>query len=224
MLARGPLAQDGRFGRDRASAPGKLHHRVQQQQPDDGGDGAAPAAPGAAAQHALLHPAAQRHGGGDVVGAHVRGHLPVPDPGDEEHGPDTLRGAPGVQSQGFMFNRIWAACKRETLAVLQEGVGQPAQIDALFRDFFHAEKGPCERMDEVGLDVVANIESHYIKQRPEISQSGEQPLEWLKKTYVDRGELGEKTGDGLFTWEEREELKAKHKLEKYPEVEEALGA
>ncbi|KAK3398267.1 hypothetical protein B0T20DRAFT_410642 [Sordaria brevicollis] len=131
---------------------------------------------------------------------------------------------PGVQSQGFMFNRIWAACKRETLAVLQEGVGKPAEIDALFRDFFHAEKGPCERMDEVGLDVVANIEEHYIEQRPEIAKSGEKPLEWLKKTYVDRGDLGEKSGDGLYTWEEREALKERHKLEKYPEVEEALGA
>ncbi|KAK3953447.1 hypothetical protein QBC32DRAFT_257769 [Pseudoneurospora amorphoporcata] len=131
---------------------------------------------------------------------------------------------PGVQSPGFMFNRIWAACKRETLAVLQEGVGQPAEIDALFRDFFHAEKGPCERMDEVGLDIVANVEEHYIEQRPEIAKSGKKPLEWLKKTYVDRGDLGEKSGDGLYTWEEREALKAKHKLEKYPEVEEALGA
>lgn len=131
---------------------------------------------------------------------------------------------PGVQSQGFIFNRIWAACKRETLAVLQEGVGQPAEIDALFRDFFHAEKGPCERMDEVGLDIVANVEEHYIEKRPEIAKSGEKPLEWLKKTYVDRGELGEKSGDGLYTLEEREALKAKHKLEKYPDVEEALGA
>ncbi|KAJ4383143.1 hypothetical protein N0V85_008471 [Neurospora sp. IMI 360204] len=131
---------------------------------------------------------------------------------------------PGVQSQGFMFNRIWAACKRETLAVLQEGVGQPAEIDALFRDFFHAEKGPCERMDEVGLDIVANVEEHYIKQRPEIAKSGQKPLEWLKKAYVRRGDMGEKSGDGLYTWEEREALKAKHKREKFPEVEEALGA
>lgn len=131
---------------------------------------------------------------------------------------------PGVQSQGFIFNRIWAACKRETLAVLQEGVGRPAEIDALFRDFFHAEKGPCERMDEVGLDVVASVEEHYIEQRSELARSGEKPLEWLKKTYVGRGDLGEKSGDGLYTWEEREALKAKHKREKFPEVEEALGA
>ncbi|KAK4189508.1 putative mitochondrial precursor of Hydroxyacyl-coenzyme A dehydrogenase [Podospora australis] len=128
----------------------------------------------------------------------------------------------GVQSDGFIFNRIWAACKRETLAVLAEGVASPGDVDALFRDFFHAEKGPCERMDEVGLDTVARVQGHNLEKRPEAK--GREGLEWLKKNYVTKKKLGEKTGDGLFTREEREGLRERHRLDRFKEVEETQGA
>lgn len=127
-----------------------------------------------------------------------------------------------IQSRGFVFNRIWAACKRETLAVLAEGVAEPADVDALFRDFFHAEKGPCERMDEVGLDTVARVEQHNLERKPELASEG--PLKWLRENYVELGKLGEKSGDGLFTGEDRDKLREKHYLERYKVVEETSGA
>jgi 3-hydroxyacyl-CoA dehydrogenase len=127
-----------------------------------------------------------------------------------------------IQSRGFVFNRIWAACKRETLAVLAEGVAQPGDVDALFRDFFHAEKGPCERMDEVGLDTVARVEQHNLERRPGLGS--ETTLKWLRENYVGLGKLGEKSGDGLFTGEERDRLREKHHLERYKDVEETSGA
>lgn len=129
---------------------------------------------------------------------------------------------PGVQSPGFIFNRIWGACKRETLEVLSEGVARPEDVDALFRDFFHAEKGPCERMDEVGLDTVYKVGKHNLERNRNLG--GGEALKWLKKTYLDRGMKGERTGDGLYTREERAELKMKHRLEKWKEVEETQGA
>ncbi|KAL2200744.1 hypothetical protein P885DRAFT_74580 [Corynascus similis CBS 632.67] len=112
----------------------------------------------------------------------------------------------GVQSRGFVFDRVWAACKRETLAVLADGVAQPADVDALFRDFFGAEKGPCERMDEVGLDTVARVEQHHLERTPGLGPGPERALRWLRENYVDRGKLGEKTGDGLFSEAERARL------------------
>ncbi|KAK0743668.1 hypothetical protein B0T18DRAFT_188393 [Schizothecium vesticola] len=130
------------------------------------------------------------------------------------------------QSQGFIFNRIWGACKRETLAVLSEGLAMPDDVDALFRDFFHAEKGPCQRMDEVGLDTVAMVEMHALELRtgakPEMA--GLRVVEWLRRRYVDQNRLGEKTGDGLFTKEERDELKARHRHSRFKDVEETPGA
>ncbi|KAK3319071.1 hypothetical protein B0H66DRAFT_255819 [Apodospora peruviana] len=129
----------------------------------------------------------------------------------------------GIQSQGFIFNRIWAACKRETLAVLAEGVAKPAEVDMLFRDFFHAEKGPCERMDEIGLDTVARVEGHYLEQRPKLDSARQ--LGWLTKNYVHQGKLGEKSGGGgLFSREEREAMKRKHSEKRHAAVEETTGA
>jgi 3-hydroxyacyl-CoA dehydrogenase len=128
-----------------------------------------------------------------------------------------------VQSTGFIFDRIWAAVKRETLAVLAEGVARhPADVDELFRDFFHAEKGPCEKMDEVGLDTVAKVEARYVAERPGIGS--EEALEWLAKEYVDKGRLGEKSGDGLYTAEERKEMIAERELDALDPLEESKGA
>ncbi|KAM7216336.1 hypothetical protein V8F06_008258 [Rhypophila decipiens] len=141
---------------------------------------------------------------------------------------------PGIQSPGFIFNRIWAATKRETLAVLSEGVAKPGDIDALFRDFFHAEKGPCERMDEVGLDTIAKVQDHYdAAQERRLEAAGGQvaeresrrrSLEWLRKNYVELDKLGEKTGDGLYTNREREALKREHERGRFEDVEETQGA
>jgi 3-hydroxyacyl-CoA dehydrogenase len=127
-----------------------------------------------------------------------------------------------IQSRGFVFNRIWAACKRETLAVLAEGVAKPADIDALFRDFFHAEKGPCERMDEIGLDMIARVEQHNLERQPGLGS--EKALEWLRHNYLQPWKLGEKSGDGLYTAEERAQLRERHYLDNYKEVEETRGA
>jgi 3-hydroxyacyl-CoA dehydrogenase len=127
-----------------------------------------------------------------------------------------------IQSRGFVFNRIWAACKRETLAVLAEGVAKPGDVDALFRDFFHAEKGPCERMDEVGLDTVARVERHNLERNPGLGSEG--ALEWLRENYVQKGNLGEKSGDGLITAAERDGLRERHYLDRYKDVEETSGA
>lgn len=139
----------------------------------------------------------------------------------------------GIQSPGFIFNRIWAATKRETLAVLSEGVAKPGDIDALFRDFFHAEKGPCERMDEIGLDTIAKVQARYdAAEERRAATEGEgglhasrrKSLEWLRKNYLEQDKLGEKTGDGLFTNREREALKARHGEGGHAAVEETTGA
>jgi 3-hydroxyacyl-CoA dehydrogenase len=99
------------------------------------------------------------------------------------------------QSTGLIYNRVWAAIKRECLDVLAEGVAEPKDIDTLFKDWFHAVKGPCQMMDEVGLDTVYNIEKVYIADRGLSWESNE----WLKKEYVNKGRLGNKTGgNGLL--------------------------
>ena len=65
------------------------------------------------------------------------------------------------ESDGFIFNRIWAAIKRECLMVVEEGVAPPEDIDAMWRIFTAPGIPPFRLMDRVGLDVVLAIEEHY---------------------------------------------------------------
>lgn len=99
------------------------------------------------------------------------------------------------ESTGFLFNRIWAAIKRESLAVLGEGVGTAEDIDAMFKSWFKAENAPFEMMDAVGLDVVLAIEEHYAEELPWTNEAARSAL---KKKIV-KGELGVKSGQGFYS-------------------------
>jgi 3-hydroxyacyl-CoA dehydrogenase len=99
-----------------------------------------------------------------------------------------------VESTGLVFNRIWASIKREVLLVLAEGVSDGHTVDEMFKGWFKAAKGPCQMMDTVGLDTVYNIEVVYTQQRDLDTTA----RDWLKETYVDKGNLGAKAGKGLL--------------------------
>ena len=98
------------------------------------------------------------------------------------------------ESVGFIFNRIWAAIKRESLSVVAEGVSDPGDVDRLFTLVAGVPLGPFRNMDAVGLDVVLDIEEHYASIRPEIPHG---PRELLK-SYLARGWAGRKTGRGFY--------------------------
>ncbi|KAF0849470.1 3-hydroxyacyl-CoA dehydrogenase family protein [Nocardia caishijiensis] len=98
------------------------------------------------------------------------------------------------ESTGFIFNRIWAAIKREALEVVAEGVSVPEDIDQMFVLNFGTKAGPFRMMDQVGLDVVLDIEEYYQKENPNLPKG---PISVLRK-YVDAGKLGVKSGEGFY--------------------------
>jgi 3-hydroxybutyryl-CoA dehydrogenase len=98
------------------------------------------------------------------------------------------------ESVGFIYNRIWAAIKRESLAVVAEGVSTPQDVDLLFQSVL-GSLGPFRRMDKVGLDVVLDIEEHYAAIRPGIPAEPRQ----LLKRYIEQGRLGIKSGKGFYS-------------------------
>lgn len=101
------------------------------------------------------------------------------------------------ESTGFIFNRIWAAIKRESLAVVSDGVSTPDDVDAIMRANMGLKAGPFASMDQVGLDVVLNIEDHYAEENPHLPEGPRQ----LLHRYVDAGKLGKKTGEGFYTYD-----------------------
>jgi 3-hydroxybutyryl-CoA dehydrogenase len=98
------------------------------------------------------------------------------------------------ESTGFIFNRIWAAIKREALDVVAAGVSTPQDVDEMWKLMFGTPIGPFRAMDLVGLDVVYDIEEHYAAENPNLAPG---PRNLLRR-YLDAGKLGAKTGEGFY--------------------------
>lgn len=101
-----------------------------------------------------------------------------------------------VESDGFIFNRIWAAIKRECLMVVEEGVAMPADVDAMWGISTGAGVPPFKLMDRVGLDVVLAIEEHYASVRPALPEGPRR----LLREHIERGSLGTKSGHGFYEY------------------------
>jgi 3-hydroxybutyryl-CoA dehydrogenase len=98
------------------------------------------------------------------------------------------------ESTGFIFNRVWAAVKRESLEVVAEGVSTPQEVDRMFEINTGSAAGPFRMMDHVGLDVVLDIEEHYCAEHPEYPEGPRK----LLRTYLQQGRLGVKSGAGFY--------------------------
>jgi 3-hydroxybutyryl-CoA dehydrogenase len=98
------------------------------------------------------------------------------------------------ESVGFIFNRIWAAIKRESLSVVEEGVANLEDVDKMWALFTAHQPAPFRLMDRVGLDVVLAIEEHYAAVRKDVPEG---PRKLLQR-YVDAGRLGVKSGRGFY--------------------------
>lgn len=101
------------------------------------------------------------------------------------------------ESLGFIFNRLWAAIKRESLAIVEDGVGDPVAVDTLFKSWFRSELAPFMSMDDVGLDTVLNIEEHYAE---ELGPSVPEGPRKLCRQMIEQGRLGRKSGGGFYEY------------------------
>ena len=102
-------------------------------------------------------------------------------------------------SPGFLVNLGGRAYTQEALRIVSEGVATPAQVDAVMRDNWGFKMGPFELMDLTGIDVnfpVSQIihEGYFYDRRLATS-----PLHQLLK---ESGQLGRKTKQGFFTYDE----------------------
>ena len=108
-------------------------------------------------------------------------------------------------SPGFLVNMGGRAFTTEGLAIYQDRVASPEQIDAIMRDCHGFRMGPFELMDLTGIDVnypVSQIIYNGFMQDARLRTS------FLHKAMVDAGRLGRKTGQGWFTYEEGKMLNA----------------
>lgn len=100
------------------------------------------------------------------------------------------------ESTGLVFNRVWRAIKKETLKVVDSGVTSHQDVDRAWMIMYGTPQGPFGKMDEIGLDVVRDIEEVYAR---ESGDPSDLPPPILTDR-VARGDLGRKTGRGFYEY------------------------
>ncbi len=97
-------------------------------------------------------------------------------------------------SIGFIYNRVNAPTGLLVNLILERGMATPVEIDARMRKI-GMPMGPYELMDYVGLDVAYHSALYFAERlSPDYA-----PPKWLKAK-IDAGQLGKKTGKGIFDW------------------------
>jgi len=97
---------------------------------------------------------------------------------------------------GFVFNRIWRAIKKEALYMWANGYADFQDIDRAWIVFTGSSSGIFGIMDEIGLDVVYDIENVYFN---ESGDPRDKPPQALREM-TEKGQLGVKTGRGFYTY------------------------
>lgn len=106
---------------------------------------------------------------------------------------------------GFVENRVLYAIMREALHLVEEGVADPADIDKIVQwgiGYKLAVIPPLQLLDVAGLDIYHSVASYLnadLSTDPGVSSAITERVE--------RGELGIKTGRGLFEYQ-RDEIPA----------------
>ena len=102
------------------------------------------------------------------------------------------------QMVSLIETRLQAALFRECLALVEDGIASPEDIDTVVKNTIGrrlAVGGPFEIWEQIGWDLVQTIAGELFK---EISNS-EEPMDLLR-TRVNSGQLGAETGSGFYEW------------------------
>ncbi|MFD7292099.1 3-hydroxyacyl-CoA dehydrogenase [Streptomyces sp. NPDC059897] len=102
-----------------------------------------------------------------------------------------------ADTPGFLVNHAGRGLVTEALALLEESVARPADIDRVARDVLGLRMGPFELMDLTGLDVTAAvIDSIWqgFRHEPRLRPS------YLTPNRVTAGLLGRKTKQGWYAY------------------------
>jgi len=97
-------------------------------------------------------------------------------------------------SPGFIYNRVNAPTDVLLGLMVEKGMATPEEIDARMKKA-GSPMGPYELMDYIGLDIAYHMYSNFSDRL-----SRDYKLtNWLKAKF-DAGELGKKTGKGIYDW------------------------
>ncbi len=97
------------------------------------------------------------------------------------------------ESQGYIFNFMLMALLGAAGRLKTKDIADIESIDKSWMVNFNTPVGPFGILDNIGLDTAW----HVVKERRDEASL---PFASLLKTYIDQGKLGEKTGEGFYTY------------------------
>ncbi|MGD0026600.1 MAG: 3-hydroxyacyl-CoA dehydrogenase NAD-binding domain-containing protein [Xanthobacteraceae bacterium] len=124
--------------------------------------------------------------------------------------------APVKSAPGFLVNRALTPYLLEALVMLDAGMKKEV-IDKAAEDF-GMPMGPIELADEVGLDICLHVAEML---RGSLHRDMPDAPQWLKDK-VAKGELGKKTGKGLYEWKEGHAVKSHEETAPPPDTTDRL--
>jgi 3-hydroxybutyryl-CoA dehydrogenase len=105
------------------------------------------------------------------------------------------------EALGFVANRLQHALWREALAIVEQGIATPEEVDEAMKTSFGARTpvlGIFEHLDLVGAPTVYSIHSYLLADLD--VQKG--PNRLLQEK-MDSGEIGAKVGKGFYDWSKK---------------------
>jgi len=106
---------------------------------------------------------------------------------------------PVKDSPGFLVNRVLGPYMQNAFRLIDEGV-KPETIDKAMESF-GMPMGPAELADTVGLDICLHAGESLAK------AAGNVQVPRILKSKVDAGQLGKKSGQGIYRWQDGKPVK-----------------
>lgn len=109
--------------------------------------------------------------------------------------------APVKSAPGFLVNRVLTPYLLEAMVIMDGGIAKETIDQAAEK--FGMPMGPIELADQVGLDICLHV-AEMLKST--LNREMPDPPQWLKDK-VAKGELGKKSGKGLYEWKDGHAVK-----------------
>ena len=110
---------------------------------------------------------------------------------------------------GFVANRLQHALAREAAYMVDEGIASPEDVDKALSYSFaprYSVVGLFQHFDAAGMDMITSIQDYLL---PSLSDRKDTPDIW--RDHFNKGELGIKTGKGVYDWTEEAVAEFKEK-------------
>lgn len=104
-----------------------------------------------------------------------------------------------TENHGYVFNNMLMACLGSALTLASRNVASIEDIDRSWMGVLNTQIGPFGMIDSIGMDTVWKVTSFWAEKRQDKQALAN--AEFLK-VYVDRGDLGTKSGKGFYSYPE----------------------